>query len=55
MTVAICFLFSYLNPGHERRAREICERVAKELAGDTDFPFFEIRPVMREQSAAHSY
>ena len=24
--VAVCFLFSYLNPAHEQRAKEILER-----------------------------
>ncbi|WP_161600829.1 hydantoinase/oxoprolinase family protein [Teichococcus oryzae] len=38
--VAICFLFSFLNPAHERRAREIieaeCPGVAVSLSSDVD-------------------
>src|SRR6266566_4324686 len=53
--VAICFLFSYLNPEHERRAREICESVAKEAGREIlIFLSSEIRPVMREQSRLNS-
>ncbi len=53
--VAICFLFSYLNPLHERRAREIFENVSKGTG--QEIPVFlssEIRPVMREQSRLNS-
>ncbi len=53
--VAICFLFSYLNSLHERRAREIFENVGK--ATGQQIPVFlssEIRPVMREQSRLNS-
>jgi acetone carboxylase, beta subunit len=53
--VGICFLFAYLNPIHERRAREIVESVCKEV--DREIPVYlssEIRPVMREQSRLNS-
>ncbi len=53
--VGICFLFSYLNPIHERRAREIVESVRREVG--REIPVYlssEIRPVMREQSRLNS-
>src|SRR6266516_1546755 len=53
--VAICFLFSYLNPVHERRAKEIVESVSKEVGREVPvFLSSEIRPVMREQSRLNS-
>jgi acetone carboxylase beta subunit len=53
--IAICFLFSYINPHHEHRAREIVQQVSQ--ASGQAMPVFlssEIRPVMREQSRLNS-
>src|SRR2546430_15078065 len=30
--VAVCYLFSFVSPAHERRTREICREVAPELS-----------------------
>jgi acetone carboxylase, beta subunit len=53
--LCICFLMSYIDPAHERRAAELTREV---FAGrDVDFPVFlssEIRPVMREVSRLNS-
>ena len=43
--VAVCFLFSYVNPDHERRAAEILER---ELPGVDVARSFDVAPMMRE-------
>ncbi|MBI2998533.1 MAG: hydantoinase/oxoprolinase family protein, partial [Deltaproteobacteria bacterium] len=43
--VAICFLHSYINPEHERRAAEICRR---ELNGTYVTASHEVLPVFRE-------
>ncbi|MBO0765677.1 MAG: hydantoinase/oxoprolinase family protein [Hyphomicrobiaceae bacterium] len=43
--VAVCFLFSYLNPAHERRAAEICRRV---LPGAYVAASSDILPASRE-------
>ncbi len=43
--VAICFLHSYLNPAHERRALEICRR---EMNGAYVTASHEVLPVFRE-------
>jgi N-methylhydantoinase A len=53
--VAICFLFSYLNPIHERRAREIVENIGRDAGREISvFLSSEVRPVMREQSRLNS-
>lgn len=43
--VAICFLWSFLNPSHEQRAREIVEA---ELPGIPIMVSYEVLPVIRE-------
>jgi N-methylhydantoinase A len=43
--VAICFLHSYINPAHEKRALEICQR---ELKGVYITASHEVLPVYRE-------
>ena len=53
--ISICFLFSYLNPTHERRTREIVHEVLVECG--LDIPIFlssEVRPVIRECSRLNS-
>jgi acetone carboxylase beta subunit len=53
--IAVCYLFSYLNPIHEQRTREIVKEVSQELGREV--PIFissEVRPVMREQSRMNS-
>jgi len=53
--VAICFLFSYLNPTHERRAKEIVENTGRDAGREISvFLSSEVRPVMREQSRLNS-
>ncbi|HYA05007.1 MAG TPA: hydantoinase/oxoprolinase family protein [Xanthobacteraceae bacterium] len=44
-SVAICFLHSYLNPAHERRAADICREVAPDVFVSTSH---ETLPVWRE-------
>ena len=44
-SIAICFLFAYLNAEHERRAAEICRSVAPEIYVTTSS---EILPAARE-------
>jgi len=44
-SVAICFLYSYLNPSHEKRAREILE---KEVSGVNVSTSHEVLPQFRE-------
>lgn len=44
-TVAICFLWSFIRPEHERRAREIIE---EELPGIPVVISYEVLPVIRE-------
>ncbi len=43
--IAVCYLFSFVNPAHERRTREICHEVAPEisvsLSSDVDPTFRE--------------
>ena len=43
--IAVCYLFSFVNPAHERRTREICREVAPEisvsLSSDVDPTFRE--------------
>ena len=43
--VAVCFLHSYINPEHERRAAEICRR---EMSGAYVTTSHEVLPVFRE-------
>ena len=53
--ITVCYLFSYLNPIHEQRTREIVKEVSQELGREV--PIFissEVRPVMREQSRMNS-
>jgi acetone carboxylase, beta subunit len=53
--ICVSFLFSFVNPAHELRAREIiCEVLAEH---DVDVPVFlahEVRPVLREHSRLNS-
>ena len=44
-SIAICFLHSYANPKHERRAAEICREIAPEIFVSTSH---ETLPVWRE-------
>jgi N-methylhydantoinase A len=44
-SIAICFLFSFRNPAHEERVREICEEVFPEVAVSISS---EIAPEFRE-------
>ena len=44
-SVAICFLHSYINPAHERRAADICREVAPDIFVSTSH---ETLPVWRE-------
>src|SRR6185295_410596 len=43
--IAVCYVFSFVNPAHERRTREICAEVAPEisvsLSSDVDPTFRE--------------
>src|SRR6185295_12937314 len=43
--IAVCYLFSFVNPTHERRTRELCAEVAPEisvsLSSDVDPTFRE--------------
>jgi len=48
-TVAICFLFSFLNPAHEQRAAEI---IARQLPGVAISQSHEINPEYREYERA---
>ncbi|HEV8675932.1 MAG TPA: hydantoinase/oxoprolinase family protein [Methylomirabilota bacterium] len=43
--LAVCYLFSFLNPAHERRTRELCREVAPELAVSLSS---EVDPTFRE-------
>jgi len=44
-SIAVCFLHSYANPAHERRAAEICGKIAPEIFVTTSH---ETLPVWRE-------
>jgi N-methylhydantoinase A len=43
--IAVCYLFSFVNPAHERRTREICREVAPEIAVSLSS---EVDPMFRE-------
>jgi N-methylhydantoinase A/oxoprolinase/acetone carboxylase beta subunit len=43
--VAVCYLFSFVNPAHERRTREICREVAPEISVSLSS---EVDPTFRE-------
>lgn len=43
--VAVCYLFSFVNPAHEQRTRELCREVAPELAVSLSS---EVDPTFRE-------
>src|SRR5881628_3693396 len=43
--IAVCYLFSFVNPAHERRTREICREVAPELSVSLSC---EVDPTFRE-------
>ena len=43
--IAVCYLFSFVNPAHERRTREICHAVAPELSVSLSC---EVDPTFRE-------
>ena len=43
--VAVCYLFSFVSPAHERRTREICREVAPELSVSLSC---EVDPTFRE-------
>jgi acetone carboxylase beta subunit len=47
--IVICFLWSFLNPAHERRAAELCQEVARSRERDVRVvTSFEVSPVIRE-------
>ena len=51
--IVVHFLYSYLNPGHEKRAQEIIRSVAAKAGRNGDLPIYlgsELRPVVRENS-----
>jgi N-methylhydantoinase A len=51
--IVIHFLYSYLNPGHERRAEAIIRQVASKAGRNGDLPIYlgsDLRPVIRENS-----
>jgi N-methylhydantoinase A len=53
--ICVSFLFSFVNPQHEARARELIRQVLAEH--EVEVPIFlahEIRPVLREQSRLNS-
>jgi N-methylhydantoinase A len=43
--IAVCYLFSFVNPAHERRTREICQAVAPEISVSLSS---EVDPTFRE-------
>jgi N-methylhydantoinase A len=43
--IAVCYLFSFVNPAHERRTREICHEVAPEISVSLSS---EVDPTFRE-------
>ncbi len=43
--LAVCYLFSFVNPAHERRTREICREVAPEISVSLSS---EVDPTFRE-------
>jgi len=43
--IAVCYLFAFVNPAHERRTREICREVAPELSVSLSS---EVDPTFRE-------
>src|SRR5438552_10980431 len=43
--LAVCYLFSFVNPAHERRTREICREVAPEISVSLSC---EVDPTFRE-------
>ncbi len=43
--IAVCYLFSFVNPAHERRTREICRQVAPEISVSLSS---EVDPTFRE-------
>jgi N-methylhydantoinase A len=43
--IAVCYLFSFVNPAHERRTREICRSVAPEISVSLSS---EVDPTFRE-------
>jgi len=43
--IAVCYLFSFVNPAHERRTREICRAVAPEISVSLSS---EVDPTFRE-------
>ncbi|MGH7804629.1 MAG: hydantoinase/oxoprolinase family protein [Candidatus Binatia bacterium] len=51
--IVVHFLYSYLNPSHEKRAEEIIRAVASKAGRNGDLPIYlgsELRPVIRENS-----
>jgi acetone carboxylase beta subunit len=51
--IVVHFLYSYLNPGHEKRAETIIRAVASKAGRNGDLPIYlgsELRPVVRENS-----
>ncbi|MCI0546950.1 MAG: hydantoinase/oxoprolinase family protein [Candidatus Rokubacteria bacterium] len=43
--IAVCYLFSFVNPAHERRTRELCREVAPEISVSLSS---EVDPTFRE-------
>src|SRR5262249_18511599 len=43
--IAVCYLFSFVNPAHERRTREICREITPEISVSLSC---EVDPTFRE-------
>src|SRR5262249_57822611 len=43
--IAVCYLFSFVNPAHERRTREICREIAPRISVSLSS---EVDPTFRE-------
>src|SRR5438034_7884648 len=43
--IAVCYLFSFVNPAHERRTRELCAEIAPEISVSLSS---EVDPTFRE-------
>jgi acetone carboxylase beta subunit len=48
-SIVVCFLWSFLNPDHERRARELCEEVIRQRGSEVPVVCsVDVSPVVRE-------
>jgi acetone carboxylase beta subunit len=53
--IAVVFLYSFINPAHEQRAKEIAEEICKEVGKDVYLALSsEVAPVQREISRANA-